>query len=81
MAKGNSQQRCAICRKPVSPDSADFPFCGERCRMADLGLWMMGSYRIPRALNPLDGDSFDPEGIGLPGVPDRFGDEEDRIDD
>ncbi len=49
--------------------------------MADLGLWMMGSYRIPRALNPLHGDSFDPEGIGLPGVPDRFGDEEDRIDD
>lgn len=81
MAKGNSQPRCVICRKPVPTDSADFPFCGERCRMADLGRWMMGSYRISQALNPLDGDSFDPEGIGLPGVSDRLGDEEDRIDD
>jgi hypothetical protein len=25
------------------------PFCSERCKMADLGRWLTGDYRIPGA--------------------------------
>src|SRR5918994_1672647 len=36
---------CAYCRKqPVDP--AWRPFCSDRCRMADLGHWLSGDYRI-----------------------------------
>ena len=24
-----------------------YPFCSERCRLIDLGLWASGEYRIP----------------------------------
>jgi endogenous inhibitor of DNA gyrase (YacG/DUF329 family) len=37
--------RCAYCReRPVAP--AWTPFCSERCKMADLGRWLTGRYRI-----------------------------------
>ncbi len=37
---------CAYCRRrPVDPAWA--PFCSERCKMADLGRWLSGDYRIP----------------------------------
>ncbi len=37
---------CAYCRRrPVDP--AWRPFCGERCKMADLGRWLGGEYRVP----------------------------------
>jgi endogenous inhibitor of DNA gyrase (YacG/DUF329 family) len=36
---------CAYCRRrPVDPEWR--PFCTERCRMADLGRWLAGDYRI-----------------------------------
>jgi endogenous inhibitor of DNA gyrase (YacG/DUF329 family) len=31
--------KCPICKKPVTSQDADFPFCGERCRLIDLGKW------------------------------------------
>jgi len=43
--------RCVYCREqPVTPDWA--PFCSERCKMADLGRWLTGGYRI--ASTPAD---------------------------
>jgi len=37
---------CAYCRRePIAP--AYRPFCSERCKMADLGRWLKGDYRIP----------------------------------
>ena len=37
---------CAYCRRhPVDP--AWRPFCSERCKLADLGRWLSGDYRIP----------------------------------
>ena len=38
---------CPICRKPAEPSNPDFPFCGERCRLIDLGKWASEEYRIP----------------------------------
>lgn len=37
---------CPICKKPVSLDSADLPFCSDRCRIIDLGKWASGDYKI-----------------------------------
>jgi endogenous inhibitor of DNA gyrase (YacG/DUF329 family) len=40
--------RCPSCRVPVRwDDNPHRPFCSERCRLADLGGWMMEQYRIP----------------------------------
>jgi endogenous inhibitor of DNA gyrase (YacG/DUF329 family) len=34
------------CRtRPVDP--AWRPFCSERCKLADLGRWLMEDYRVP----------------------------------
>ncbi|MBI1790710.1 MAG: DNA gyrase inhibitor YacG [Acidobacteria bacterium] len=38
---------CPICKKDVTPGGVDFPFCGERCRLIDLGKWASEEYRIP----------------------------------
>jgi endogenous inhibitor of DNA gyrase (YacG/DUF329 family) len=38
--------RCPICKKSVKSTDADFPFCGDRCRLIDLGKWASGGYVI-----------------------------------
>ena len=42
----NETLHCPICKKPVTAADGDFPFCGERCRILDLGKWASGDYRI-----------------------------------
>ncbi len=37
---------CPICRKPVSIESSDVPFCSDRCRLIDLGKWASDEYKI-----------------------------------
>ncbi|MDQ3441713.1 MAG: DNA gyrase inhibitor YacG [Planctomycetota bacterium] len=44
--------RCPICKQPVTEPPAPeaprtFPFCGERCKLIDLGRWLDGKYQIP----------------------------------
>jgi hypothetical protein len=34
---------------PFIPENRWRPFCSERCRMIDLGLWASESYRVPEA--------------------------------
>ena len=49
---------CVYCRK--RPAAAPWvPFCSERCRMADLGRWFAGDYRVAGTEIPPDAD--DPE--------------------
>jgi endogenous inhibitor of DNA gyrase (YacG/DUF329 family) len=41
-----SARLCVYCaRQPAEPRWR--PFCSERCKMADLGRWLNGSYRVP----------------------------------
>jgi endogenous inhibitor of DNA gyrase (YacG/DUF329 family) len=41
------KRACPICRKASdSETNADFPFCGERCRLIDLGNWSSEKYVI-----------------------------------
>jgi endogenous inhibitor of DNA gyrase (YacG/DUF329 family) len=41
-----SEPLCVYCRQqPADPRWR--PFCSERCKMADLGRWLRGDYRVP----------------------------------
>jgi uncharacterized protein len=51
---------CAYCRqRPVVPEWR--PFCSERCKMADLGRWFSGDYRVAGTETPQDNDRDEPE--------------------
>lgn len=55
--------RCPTCKTIVTQKDENFPFCSDRCRVADLGKWASGAYRIsspildPEVLEGLGGDS------------------------
>ena len=41
------KHRCPICKKATDSDlDKDFPFCGERCRLTDLGAWASEKYVV-----------------------------------
>jgi len=39
--------KCPICKKEVEFGSPLMPFCSDRCRLIDLGMWSNEEYRIP----------------------------------
>jgi endogenous inhibitor of DNA gyrase (YacG/DUF329 family) len=39
--------KCPICKKEVEFGAPEMPFCSERCRLIDLGMWADEAYRIP----------------------------------
>ena len=40
--------RCPQCQKQFEYYSSQSrPFCGEQCRLIDLGQWLNGSYAVP----------------------------------
>lgn len=44
------QLRCPTCKARFTPPERErqhLPFCGERCKMADLGRWLGGEYALP----------------------------------
>ena len=52
MAKNKIQSiRCPTCRTLVLGTSENFPFCGDRCRLIDLGKWASGAYVISTAIS------------------------------
>ena len=59
--------RCPTCRSEVGKDGPHRPFCSDRCRMVDLGAWLLGHYRIP-AVDGADGDGggLEPEARSAP---------------
>lgn len=48
--------RCPICKKEVSIDDPNMPFCGDRCRTIDLGNWAAEKYVVstPAKQNELE---------------------------
>ena len=44
--------KCPICKKDVILGDPDFPFCGERCRLIDLGNWSAERYVISSPADP-----------------------------
>ena len=56
--------RCPTCKRAVAVPAQDepagfFPFCGQRCKLADLHGWLTERYVVS------DAAPFD-EGLGLP---------------
>ena len=63
---------CPTCQKPVEwSERSDWrPFCSERCRMADLGRWLGGDYRIAAGpASDAPGTDEPPEELGAPEGP------------
>ena len=54
---------CPGCREEVvvsrREEAPHFPFCGPRCRMADLDRWFTEDYQVPG--DPVDG--MPPDGV------------------
>jgi tRNA threonylcarbamoyladenosine biosynthesis protein TsaE len=48
--------RCPVTGRPVPPGTPTFPFADQRARMADLGKWLSGAYRVGRDLTDEDLD-------------------------
>lgn len=41
-------RQCPHCDQEVAwPETKTYPFCSERCRLIDLGVWASGDYRVP----------------------------------
>lgn len=49
---------CPECKKDAifSPDNPDRPFCSERCRLIDLGLWANEEHKISTPIDPNNED-------------------------
>ncbi|MDH3593830.1 MAG: DNA gyrase inhibitor YacG [Rhodospirillales bacterium] len=48
---------CPVCGAPAV--AARQPFCSTRCAEVDLGRWLKGTYRIPTAETPPEGEAPD----------------------
>ncbi len=42
----NLKLKCPNCKKAVTSQDTEFPFCSDRCRLIDLGKWASGGYVI-----------------------------------
>lgn len=65
--KRSVKVRCPICKKLVTSNAPDFPFCSEHCRTIDLGKWASGAYVISSPVKDAeegirDRNLDDPEG-------------------
>ncbi len=51
---------CRTCGKPLPEGrkTPTFPFCSQRCKMADLGRWFTGDYRISEPLPPEEDENL-----------------------
>ncbi len=43
---------CPICKKEVTLDNPNMPFCSDRCRIIDLGNWASEKYVISTPILP-----------------------------
>jgi len=50
---------CPTCKKMLTETSPAYPFCSERCRLADLGGWFDEKYKISRPIQQNDIEELD----------------------
>jgi endogenous inhibitor of DNA gyrase (YacG/DUF329 family) len=50
---------CPSCKQPTnySPENPFRPFCSQRCKLIDLGLWASEQYAIPAVASEDDNES------------------------
>jgi len=54
--------KCPICKREIQQDAPEYPFCGKRCKVIDLGNWASERYVISTPAKPED-DILDSEGV------------------
>jgi endogenous inhibitor of DNA gyrase (YacG/DUF329 family) len=53
-------RKCPTCGRDVPADAHAWrPFCSERCRLADLGKWLDGAYRIGTPISQVGDEELD----------------------
>jgi len=52
---------CRTCGQPIDPAISTFPFCSNRCRLADLGKWFNEGYRVSRPVQAQEEDEIPDE--------------------
>lgn len=50
VASNARRTQCRTCGKAIDAGIRTYPFCSDRCRMADLGGWFSGGYKMSRPL-------------------------------
>lgn len=59
--KPGRAEKCRYCGRRLDPAGPEqrrlWPFCSERCKMAELGLWFQGRYRMGRPLGEVADDA------------------------
>lgn len=53
--------KCPICKKPVKFGEPYMPFCSERCKLLDLGVWASEGYVISTPIDPTSPKEADEE--------------------
>ena len=53
--------KCRTCGQPIDPAASTFPFCSNRCRLADLGTWFNEGYRVSRPVQAQEEDEIPDE--------------------
>jgi tRNA threonylcarbamoyladenosine biosynthesis protein TsaE len=49
--------KCRTCGKPIDAGVRTYPFCSDRCRMADLGGWFTGAHKLTRPMQAEDAET------------------------
>ncbi|MFI4854204.1 MAG: DNA gyrase inhibitor YacG [Phycisphaerales bacterium JB065] len=60
--KGSANAKSAECRRcgrSVLESGEHYPFCSDRCRMADLNSWFDGDYKVSREIKDSDIETVD----------------------
>ena len=58
-AAARVDHKCPTCGRTVPDTAASRPFCGERCKLADLNRWFSESYRVSRPIEQADLEEAD----------------------
>lgn len=60
--KCNAQAKsteCRRCGRSITESGQHYPFCSDRCRMADLNSWFDGDYKVSREIKDSDIETVD----------------------
>jgi endogenous inhibitor of DNA gyrase (YacG/DUF329 family) len=50
---------CRRCGRSITESDEHYPFCSERCRLADLNSWFDGDYKVSREIKDSDIETVD----------------------
>jgi len=54
-----SSTACRRCGRSIDASCEHYPFCSDRCRMADLNAWFDGEYKVSRDIKYSDIETVD----------------------